>query len=189
MFLFRHIFLTILVFALAEAVLLAKVGTAIGWPITILMIVTTAMIGSAMFRHQGLATWLRVNERMAQGEMPGQELIEGVLLLLGGALLITPGFITDAIGFACLIPATRKPMAKWMLSKGVMQAMSQQAGSVHGSTWVYRETHTTYGSAGQPQSPFEQMAKQQRDAAERNSTASNNLIEGEFIAKDDSRSD
>ena len=124
MFLFRHIFLTILVFALAEAVLLAKVGTAIGWPITILMIVTTAMIGSAMFRHQGLATWLRVNERMAQGEMPGQELIEGVLLLLGGALLITPGFITDAIGFACLIPATRKPMAKWMLSKGVMQAMS-----------------------------------------------------------------
>ena len=98
MFLFRHIFLTIFVFALTEVVVLSQVSDLIGWGWTILGVMATAMLGSALLKHQGFDTWMRINERLQNGEMPGAELIEGVLLLIGGALLITPGFITDGIG-------------------------------------------------------------------------------------------
>ena len=155
MLLLRHPFLVFFVFSLAEAVLLAKVGTQIGWGWTILAIVATAMIGSAMWRQQGLETWRRLNERMARGELPGSELIEGVMLIVGGALLITPGFITDTIGFLLLLPWSRKAAAKWLFDKGVVQNWSQtgMGGGFTGYSqytrtgpnsrvWVYQRTYT-----------------------------------------------
>ena len=88
---FGRVFLTIFVLALVEVMVLAAVADFIGWPITILMVVVTALLGTALFRSQGLQTWQRLNQRMNQGEMPGRELAEGMMLLLGGAFLITPG--------------------------------------------------------------------------------------------------
>ncbi len=136
---FGRIFLFIFIFALLEAMVLAKVAELTGWVFTILATVATAMLGSVLFRWQGLETWLRLNQRMAQGQMPGGELVEGVLLLLGGALLITPGFITDGIGFVLLLPPTRKALAAWMVRRGMLQAFASRPGNSR--VWVYTRSY------------------------------------------------
>ncbi|MEE2729174.1 MAG: FxsA family protein [Pseudomonadota bacterium] len=135
---FGRIFLFIFIFALLEAIVLGQVAQTIGWPVTILLTVLTAMMGSFLFRWQGVETWIRLNSRMQQGEMPGVEMVEGVMLLLGGALLITPGFITDAIGFLLLLPQSRRWMASYIVKKGVMQAFNRGPGQ--GNVWVYQRT-------------------------------------------------
>ena len=117
---FGRLFFFIFGFALLEVVVLAQVAGLIGWPVTIVATVVTALLGSYLFRRQGLETWVRLNQKMQQGEMPGQEMVEGIMLLLGGALLITPGFITDAVGFALLLPASRGIMARRILAKGTL---------------------------------------------------------------------
>lgn len=147
MFLFRHIFLTIFVFALTEVVVLSQVSDLIGWGWTILCVVATAMLGSALLRHQGFDTWMRINERLQKGEMPGAELIEGVMLLIGGALLITPGFITDGVGFMCLLPTTRKAFARWAMAKGVMEAMAKRGGA-GGNVWTYQARSSSVDAGG-----------------------------------------
>lgn len=186
MFFMRHPFLVFFLFSLSEAILLAKVGTLIGWGWTILAIVATAMIGSAMWRQQGLETWRRVNQRMAQGELPGQELIEGVMLIVGGALLITPGFITDTIGFFLLFPVTRKAAAKSLFDKGLVQGWSQQGGFRQAGgfggfyqsgpgerVWVY-EKHETRTDGQVIDSEADSSSSTKRD---------DGVIEGEFIPK------
>lgn len=153
---FGRVFLFIFVFALLEAMVLGQVAQAVGWGVTILLTVVTAMLGSVLFRLQGLQTWVRLNQRMQQGEMPGQELVEGVMLLLGGALLITPGFITDGIGFLLLLPASRKAMAAFVVKKGMLSAMSSTGGNAR--VWVHRSgnspfttgSHSGSGADGQP---------------------------------------
>lgn len=157
---FGRVFLFIFAFALLEVVVLATVANMIGWPVTIALVVATALIGSALFRHQGFDTWARLNRRMQAGEVPGRELVEGMMLLLGGALLITPGFITDATGFALLIPYTRRALADWMIKKGKFQAFT----SVGGGTVFYQ------GGFGQGFRPsggnvYEGDAKVKRDSA------------------------
>ena len=151
---FGRVFLFIFVFALLEAMVLGQVAQSIGWGVTILLTVLTAMLGSLLFRWQGLETWIRLNKRMQQGEMPGAELVEGVMLLLGGALLITPGFITDGVGFLLLLPFSRKAMANYVVKKGMMQAFSQGFGSGPGQPNVQFRSRV-YRQGGATQSPFE----------------------------------
>lgn len=125
---FGRIFLFIFIFAMLEVMVLAAVADLIGWPITIALVIATALIGSALFRHQGFDTWARLNRRMQAGEVPGRELVEGIMLLLGGALLITPGFISDATGLALLVPYTRRALAGWMIKKGKFQTFTTAGG-------------------------------------------------------------
>ncbi|MEC8523524.1 MAG: FxsA family protein, partial [Pseudomonadota bacterium] len=89
---------------MAELAVLIKVGSAIGVLWTLALIFLTAIIGVHLLRQQGLATLMKANERMQQGALPAQELAEGFLLALAGALLLTPGFLTDAFGFSLLMP-------------------------------------------------------------------------------------
>jgi UPF0716 protein FxsA len=91
-----------------EMWLLIQVGSHIGALATIGLVLLTAMIGLALLRQQGFATLLRANQKMEAGQLPAQEIIDGLFLAVGGALLLTPGFFTDAIGFICLIPGLRK---------------------------------------------------------------------------------
>lgn len=144
---FGRIFFFIFGFALLEVLVLAKVAGLVGWPITIVATVATAMLGSYLFRSQGLDTWVRLNQKMQQGDMPGQEMVEGIMLLLGGALLITPGFITDAVGFALLLPTSRRLMARKVIEKGTLQTFS----SVQGGGFSY----TRYTRTGGDSSPFQ----------------------------------
>ncbi len=104
----RFLFALFIIVPLIEMWLLIEVGRLIGAPLTILAVVTTAAIGIALLRQQGMATLLRFNERLHSGELPMHEMLEGLLLAIGGALLLTPGFATDALGFSCLLPATRR---------------------------------------------------------------------------------
>ena len=102
---------------LIEIYLLIKVGGWIGPLPTVFMVVFTAVLGALLLRQQGFATLQRVQISMARGQIPAMELLEAVLLTLGGALLLTPGFFTDALGFICLIPRLRRWLIKAVLDR------------------------------------------------------------------------
>ncbi len=103
---------------IAELVLLLKVGAWIGLWRTVAIILMTAIVGASMWRSQGASVLGAIQNRLSENEMPARELLEGVLVLLGGAFFVTPGFITDTVGFVCLIPGTRtillNMLARWL---------------------------------------------------------------------------
>ncbi len=107
-----------------EMAILIEVGSQIGALPTIGLVVLTATLGIWLLRLEGLATFNRLQGRLARGEIPETELLEGIMLLIGGALLLTPGFVTDAIGFCCLLPGLRRPIAGWMISRGILGAIT-----------------------------------------------------------------
>lgn len=109
--------LIFIIVPLAELAVLIKVGGAIGILWTFLLILFTAFIGVTLLRAQGLATLMRASERMQQGDIPAKELAEGFLLALAGALLLTPGFLTDAFGFSLLLPGVRGAMAVSLMKR------------------------------------------------------------------------
>ena len=102
---------------IVEMLILIEVSGLIGGLPTVALVVLTATIGVWLLRLEGLATMRRVQERMARAELPETELLEGAMLLMGGALLLTPGFVTDAIGFVCLVPVLRRPVARFLLAR------------------------------------------------------------------------
>ncbi|NRA22200.1 MAG: FxsA family protein [Gammaproteobacteria bacterium] len=101
------VFIIFIIIPIIEITLLINVGQLIGAWYTVGLVLLSAFVGVNMLRYQGLATLSRAQQKMARGEMPQQEMIEGLVLAVGGALLITPGFLTDFIGFCCLMPLTR----------------------------------------------------------------------------------
>ncbi|MCW8917873.1 MAG: FxsA family protein [Gammaproteobacteria bacterium] len=120
---FRILFILFLSIPLLEIYLLIKVGSAIGaWP-TVLLVLLTAVLGAFLLRLQGLITLNKVQLAMARGELPTLAMLEGVVLLLCGVLLLTPGFFTDALGFLGLVPPLRQGLIRWLLSRGVVNAM------------------------------------------------------------------
>jgi UPF0716 protein FxsA len=88
-------------------VIIWVVGPALGAPLTILLLVADSLLGSWLLRSQGRAVWRRFNQTLAAGQMPHREVVDGVLVIFGGAFLITPGFITDVLGLVLLLPPTR----------------------------------------------------------------------------------
>ena len=119
---FQILFLIVLIVPFAEIYLLLEVGSIIGAFLTILLVVSTAVLGAWLLRQQGFATFRRFQESMARGEIPAYEMIEGPLILLGGALLLTPGFLTDILGLVCLIPSSRKKLAQYIIEHHLVHA-------------------------------------------------------------------
>ena len=105
------IFLCFLVIPTAEIYLLIQIGQVIGAGWTIFGVVATAVIGAWLIKLQGILTFYRAQESLRAGEVPAIELIEGLFLLVAAAFLITPGFVTDTLGFLCLIRQVRRPLA------------------------------------------------------------------------------
>jgi UPF0716 protein FxsA len=102
---------------LIEMALLVKLGEAIGfWP-TLGIVLVTGILGSYLTRREGLSVWRRFNERLKEGGLPGDELADGVMILLAGALLITPGVLTDFVGLAGLLPFTRVPLRRALMKR------------------------------------------------------------------------
>jgi UPF0716 protein FxsA len=119
---FRYLFILFITVPLIEIYFLIQVGEVIGaWP-TVLLVVVTAVLGVWLLRWQGLSTLTRVQTSLQHGELPAQAMLEGMLLLFAGALLLTPGFVTDAFGFLILVPPLRHRMAGWLLQRGLLQA-------------------------------------------------------------------
>src|SRR5215204_2392138 len=93
-----------IVVPLAELYVILKVGDAIGAVWTILLLAADSVLGSLLLRSQGRSVWRRFNATLTEGRMPHREVIDGVLVIFGGAFLVTPGFLTDIVGLALLLP-------------------------------------------------------------------------------------
>jgi UPF0716 protein FxsA len=99
--------LLFIVVPIAELYVIIQVGGLIGiWP-TLALLLLDAILGSLLLRHQGRGAWRRFNEALAQGRFPGKEVVDGLLIVVGGTLLLAPGFLTDIVGLIFLIPPTR----------------------------------------------------------------------------------
>jgi UPF0716 protein FxsA len=118
---FQIFFLLVLLIPFVEIYLLIAVGGVIGALPTIFLVVFTAVLGAWLLRQQGFSTWQRLQASLAKGQIPAYEIIEGPIILVGGALLLTPGFITDIMGFICLIPQFRKKIAKYLIENHFIQ--------------------------------------------------------------------
>jgi UPF0716 protein FxsA len=111
-----------IVLPIAELYLIYKVGDSIGILPTLALLAADSVIGSLLLRSQGRAVWRRFQATMQSGRMPHREVQDGVLVIFGGALLITPGFLTDILGLLLLIPPTRA-----MVRRLVMKALTRRA--------------------------------------------------------------
>lgn len=99
--------LLFLVLPIAELAVIVQVSDGIGLGNTLGLLLLVSLVGAWLVKREGLGAWRRVEARVAGGEMPATELVDGVMILVAGALLLTPGFITDAVGLALLLPPVR----------------------------------------------------------------------------------
>lgn len=164
------LFILFIVIPIVEITLLINVGQLIGAWYTVGLVLLSAFIGVNMLRYQGSMTLRKAQQKMAHGEMPQQEMIEGLVLAVGGALLITPGFFTDSIGFCCLIPITRLGFIKLVSSKFKSSMSARMSG---GSGFTHMHNQSDPFSAG----PFSQ-----------DKTAGGDVFEGEYVKEVDPRS-
>lgn len=128
----RFLLLAFIVVPLVEMMLLFEVSDQIGGFTTLLLVVLTAVVGIQILKQQGFSTLLRANARLESGEIPAQEIVEGMMLAAAGALLLTPGFITDGIGFILLAGPLRRPLARKAIKAGIISAVGSKAGT---HTW------------------------------------------------------
>ncbi|TWC32126.1 UPF0716 protein FxsA [Pseudomonas sp. SJZ079] len=123
----RVFLLLFLLFPVIELAVLIKVGSAIGVLPTLLLVIGTAILGSVLLRVAGVATAWRAREKLARGELPEQEVLEGLFIAIGGGLLLLPGFISDIFGVLCLIPFTRRLLVNKVRQRAQEQALRQRA--------------------------------------------------------------
>jgi len=101
------LFVLLIAVPIAELYIIVQVAGALGFFETLGLLIAISIGGAILLKQQGLATWLRFHEALARGEIPARQVTDGVLIILGGALLLTPGFLTDAVGLVLLLPPTR----------------------------------------------------------------------------------
>ncbi len=117
---FRFMLLFLLLVPPIEIYFLIQIGSVVGTGWTIFMVIATALLGVALLRIQGISTLKRAQVVLAGGQLPALAMMEGVVLLLSGALLLTPGFFTDTIGFMLLVPACRQILIKRLARHGYL---------------------------------------------------------------------
>lgn len=123
----RFLFIFFILVPLGEMLLLFEVSDRIGSLTTLGLVVATAVIGVQILKRQGFATLTRANQKLQSGQLPAQEIVEGMLLAAAGALLLTPGFITDTIGFIFLTGPLRRQIARSVVRSGMVKAMGGSA--------------------------------------------------------------
>ena len=133
-----------IILPLVEIYLFIQIGGFIGALATVTCVVLTALLGVSLLRAQGFQTMAKFQEQIAMGELPAETMLEGVALLIGGALLLTPGFLTDALGLLCLLPFTRRAIIRGLLSGLSVRSF---AGSVRGSSSETRDNRIIEGEA------------------------------------------
>ncbi|HIP76497.1 MAG TPA: FxsA family protein [Psychromonas hadalis] len=129
---FARLFLVFSSISLLEIYVLMKVGSFLGAGATVGLVILSALVGSALVRSQGLHLIRDLQERTARGEMPGQQLIEGMMLIITGVLLVTPGFVTDFAGLLLLQPSIRGYFAKLILASMSVNTFSNMPGGFQG---------------------------------------------------------
>lgn len=119
---------------LAELYLLILIGQAIGPALTIALVAVTGAVGVLLAKSEGLTLWGRVSRQLEQGEMPGDSMLDGLFILVGGIFLLTPGLITDTLGFVLLLPLTRAPIKRY-LKRRLADALARGKIEVHINRW------------------------------------------------------
>ena len=120
--------LLFIVIPFIEIMLILRVSDQIGGLYTILLVLGTAVLGINLLKRQGFSTLMRFQERLQRGEIPAQEILEGMMIAFAGALLLTPGFLTDTIGFSLLFPPIRRAIAQRTLKSGKFMFMGGMQG-------------------------------------------------------------
>ena len=120
------LFLAFTIIPVVEIYLLIQIGSAFGVFTSIALVVFTGFLGAYLARIQGLQTLFRIQERIGEGRMPSGELLDALLIGVAGLVLLTPGFLTDTVGFVLLIPSTRNAIKSWLQSKIKTQYMSER---------------------------------------------------------------
>lgn len=160
------VLLFISLFTLLDFVVLFSIGGQIGLLATLLLILVTGIGGLHLIRREGASTLARAKEKMNAGEIPSTELLTGAALIFGGALLMAPGFLSDALGLACLLPNARRLMLKLLTWFGLKASVNtqHQSGGHHNS-----KTHTNTQS--------DTSSNSHQDGP----------LEGDFISRDEPR--
>jgi UPF0716 protein FxsA len=135
--------LLFIVVPIAELAVIIQVGQEIGLLWTVALLVADSILGSVLMRSQGRAAWRRFNDATRAGRVPAREVLDGALVIFGGALLLTPGFITDILGLLLLIPPTRA-LVRRVVARRLTQRMVVSMTSPRGRP---RQEHDVEGTA------------------------------------------
>lgn len=139
------ILLALILVPVAEIAVFVEVGGRIGvWP-TVGTIILTALVGTALLRQQGLSTLLKVQESLEQNRFPVAELFDGLCLLVAGALLLTPGFVTDAVGLLLFVPVFRSILSGLLWRRLVASGHIKSHSGENGATVIEGEFHEVRG--------------------------------------------
>lgn len=160
------LFLLFAILPIIEIAILINVGEQIGGWYTVAIVILTAFAGAHLVRQQGLSTLMQAQQKMQAGTMPGLEMAEGLLLVIAGVLLVTPGFITDGIGFLLSLPMTRP-----LIAKGLLKHLSLKVSnpSFNGNFAQHQPTpHSTAQSEDVIEGEFERKDKPPEDPTLRN---------------------
>ncbi len=158
---------------LLEIAVFIQLGQTVGVLATILLVIVTAVVGTMVLHAQGFAVLQRANETMQRGAPPIEPVMEGILLLISGAFLLTPGLITDAVGAALLVPPLRQFVARQILKRAL------------GGTFF---DISVFGQSGQPdndQPGFDREQSPFQRPGNRDPSAGETIIEGEFTRVDE----
>ncbi len=125
----QGVLLAFLALPILEIYLLIQIGGMIGFLPTLFLLFGAAGLGTYLLQTQGWNTWMRLQQSLARGELPADELVNGAMIVAGGALLLLPGFLSDVAGLLCLIPFTRRLIAAWLVKNRLGLGSGQSAGS------------------------------------------------------------
>lgn len=135
---------------IVELYLLLQVGQAIGVLPTIGLLIADSVLGSVLLRTQGRSAWRRLRETIAAGRMPAREVVDGALIVFGGALLLTPGFLSDVLGLVLLVPPTRAIVRRVLVARFAGRMVASAAtGASRRAGRVFFERRPT-GAAREP---------------------------------------
>lgn len=133
---FLRLLLLFTIVPLIELWLLLAISEYTGPALTILLVIGTGIAGAALARRQGWQTWSRIQSQLAKGQPPTGSLLDGMMILIAGALLVTPGVLTDLVGFALLVPAIRgvlrQRLGQWIKTRATVQYHSMQSHTANG---------------------------------------------------------
>jgi UPF0716 protein FxsA len=136
-----------IVVPIAELAIIIAIGGQIGWLWTVVLLLADAVLGSLLVRWQGRAAWRRFTEAMQAGRPPARETIDGALVLLGGAFLLTPGFISDLLGVVLLLPPSRAVVRKVLARRLVARMTASMMRPVDGTRTRPRQDFDVEGTA------------------------------------------
>ena len=136
---FLYLLLAFIGIPLIEIALFIEVGGAIGTPATIAVVIGTAFLGAWMLRRQGLSTAQTAQAKLQRGEMPVEQAFDGMFLVFAGGLLLTPGFLTDAIGFSLFIPQVRTALRARIIERAKRSGSFHMSGHMSASGMHYAD--------------------------------------------------